>query len=140
MGSIVCKSSHAELIVMKNFPQFRSEHRAKTISQTPHTAHNTMTPNLCESGRAGGAENLLVVEARNTVGKREREILGDQLLDVRALDVLGLLDLNDTENLHSILAITLCLLLSWDSYVNRPETGTVASSHVLVEGINGLCS
>lgn len=33
------------------------------------------------------------------MGERELEILGDQLADVRTLDVLGLLDLDDAENL-----------------------------------------
>jgi len=33
------------------------------------------------------------------VGEGEGEVLGDELLDVRALDVLGLLDLDDAEDL-----------------------------------------
>lgn len=32
--------------------------------------------------------------------KREFEVLGEKLLDVRALDVVGLLKLNDLENLR----------------------------------------
>jgi hypothetical protein len=38
------------------------------------------------------------------VGQREREALGDELLDVRALDIIGLLNLDNTEDLHFILA------------------------------------
>lgn len=34
------------------------------------------------------------------MGKRESEILGDELLDVRALDVVGLLDLDNAEDLR----------------------------------------
>jgi len=33
------------------------------------------------------------------VRQRESEVLGKELLDVRTLDVVGLLELNDTENL-----------------------------------------
>lgn len=33
------------------------------------------------------------------MGEREGEVLGDELLDVGALDVLSLLDLDDAENL-----------------------------------------
>jgi hypothetical protein len=33
------------------------------------------------------------------VGQGERELLGDELLDVGALDILGLLDLDNAENL-----------------------------------------
>lgn len=37
------------------------------------------------------------------MGEREREVLGDELLDVGALDVLGLLELDDTEDLSLVL-------------------------------------
>jgi hypothetical protein len=33
------------------------------------------------------------------VGERERQLLGDELLDVRPLDVLSLLELNNAEDL-----------------------------------------
>lgn len=77
---------------------------------------------LSESGRSLRAEQLLGAGLGNTVGERELEVLGDELLDVGALDVGGLLNLNDTEN------------------VDRPETGTVASSHVRVQGLDGIGS
>jgi len=38
------------------------------------------------------------------VGQREREVLGDELLDVGALDIIGLLDLDNAEDLFSVLA------------------------------------
>ena len=41
------------------------------------------------------AASLLV----DTVGKREFETLGEELLDVRAADIGGLLNLNNLENL-----------------------------------------
>lgn len=37
------------------------------------------------------------------MGKGELEVLGDELLDVGALDVLGLLQLNDAEDLDFML-------------------------------------
>lgn len=52
----------------------------------------------------------------------ELEVLDSELLDVGALDILGLLKLDDLEDL------------------NAAETGTVASSHVVVEGGNGICT
>lgn len=36
----------------------------------------------------------------NTVRKREFEVLRKELLDVWALDIVGLLELNDLEDLH----------------------------------------
>lgn len=36
---------------------------------------------------------------RSTVRERELEVLGNELLDVRAADALGVLDLNNAENL-----------------------------------------
>jgi hypothetical protein len=56
------------------------------------------------------------------VGEREAEVLGEELADVGALDVLGLLELDDTEN------------------VDGPETSTVASGHVGVEGLDSVGS
>jgi len=62
---------------------------------TPTTTMNA----LSKSGRALGAEDLLVADLGDTVGEREGEVLGDELLDVGALDVIGLLDLNNAEDL-----------------------------------------
>jgi hypothetical protein len=36
------------------------------------------------------------------VGQRELEVLGKKLLDVWSADVVGLLDLNDLENLNKM--------------------------------------
>jgi len=81
---------------------------------TPTTTMNA----LSKSGRALGAEDLLVADLGDTVGEREGEVLGDELLDVGALDVIGLLDLNNAED------------------VDRPEAGTVAGSHVGVKSLD----
>lgn len=37
--------------------------------------------------------------------KRKFKVLGEELLDVRALDVVGLLELNDLENLYKCVSI-----------------------------------
>lgn len=42
---------------------------------------------------------------RDTVGKRELEVGGQQLLDVGAADVVGLLNLNDLEDLLQQISI-----------------------------------
>lgn len=52
-----------------------------------------------KSGWALRAEDLLVADLGDTVGERESEFLGDELLDVGALDVLGLLELDNLEDL-----------------------------------------
>lgn len=52
-----------------------------------------------KSGWALRAEDLLVADLGDTVGEREGEFLGDELLDVGALDVLGLLKLDNLEDL-----------------------------------------
>lgn len=56
----------------------------------------------------------------DAVGEGELEVRDEELPDVGAADILGLLNLNHTED------------------VDRPEAGTVASSHVLVEGLDGI--
>lgn len=52
------------------------------------------------------------------MGQRELEVLGEELLDVGAADVLGLLDLDDLQD------------------VDSPEASAVAGGHVLVEGLD----
>ena len=52
-----------------------------------------------KSRRTSRAEQLLGVDLGDTVRKRELQVLGDELLDVRAADVVGLLELHNTENL-----------------------------------------
>lgn len=80
-----CRISHFPNEHLKNLP-------------TPTT---TMKTHLSKRGRARRAEDLLGGDLGDTVGEGEGEVLGDQLLEVGALDVLGLLDLDNTEDLHS---------------------------------------
>jgi len=44
-------------------------------------------------------EYLLAGRFRNAVGKREPKFLGEELLDVWAFDVVGLLDFHNLEDL-----------------------------------------
>lgn len=46
-----------------------------------------------------GREDLLAGGLGDTVRERELEVLGEELLDVWAADVLGLLNLNNLEDL-----------------------------------------
>lgn len=57
---------------------------------------------LSESGWSLRAEQLLGAGLGDAVGERELQVLGNQLLDVGALDVGGLLDLNNTEDLGKL--------------------------------------
>lgn len=76
---------------------------------------------LSEGGRSLRAEHLLAASLGNTVREREAQALLKELLDIGALDVLGLLDLNNTENLrqcvstfsvpqHRAMPLNLCVL------------------------------
>ena len=59
--------------------------------------HPSRCGNLLEGGRAVGHKGR--ADLGDTVREGELELGGEELLDVRATDVLRLLDLNDTENL-----------------------------------------
>lgn len=68
----------------------------------------------------GTVGNKQVARLLDTVRKRELEARSEQLLDVLALDVLGLLKLDHLEN------------------VDGSETRSVTSSHVLVKGLHSV--
>lgn len=77
--------------------------------------------------------------------ERELEALAEQLFDVWAADALGLVNLDDLEDLfadsqHSLFLFF--LFFSWSplTYVDGSESGTVTSSHVLVHGLDGIGS
>jgi hypothetical protein len=91
----------------------------RTEAAYPSTSCPLETRHLEEGGRAGGGEDLLALRGV-AVGQRELEVLGQKLLDVGATNVLGLLNLNDLED------------------VDRPKAGTVTGGHVLVEGLDGV--
>lgn len=59
---------------------------------------------------------------RNTVGQRELEVLLDELAEVVALDVVGLLELHNLQDM------------------NAAKAGAVATGHILVECLDGICA
>lgn len=67
--------------------------------------NQTLAPyiRLVESGWALGSEDLLAGGLGDAVWKWELEVLGKELLDVWALDILGLLKLDNLENLNCAL-------------------------------------
>lgn len=91
----------------------------RTEAAYPSTPCPLGTRHLEEGGRANGGEDLLALRGV-AVRQGELEVLGQKLLDVGAADVLGLLNLNDLED------------------VDRPKAGTVTGGHVLVEGLDGV--
>jgi hypothetical protein len=94
----------------------------------------------CESGRSRVSEDLLVVLLGGAVGKRELEVLGEELFDVRAANAVGLLDLSNAENLVKLSATHEQTSREVVTNVDGTETGTVTRSHVLVQSLNGIGS
>lgn len=81
--------------------------------------------------------------------QREGQVLGEELLDVGALDIVGLLELDDAEDLArhivsfspvlgSVPSGAWCVFRLDSTYVDGSETGTVAGGHVLVHSLDGL--
>jgi hypothetical protein len=69
------------------------------------------------------------------VGQRELEALDKELLDVRAADVVGLLELNNLEDLR-LLGVSSCSRVQC-TYLDRPEAGSVTGGHILVQSVDG---
>jgi hypothetical protein len=72
------------------------------------------------------------------VRKRELEVLAEELLDVWAADVIGLLNLNDLEDLFYVLKFVVFARLCFSTHVDVPEARAVTGGHVLVERVDGL--
>lgn len=109
-----------------------------------HTLLFPETPalHLCKGRRPRVGEELLASRLDGTVGQGELEVLGEELLDVGAADALGVVNLDDLEDLFGEDRLD-CLFEfnstgKMETYGNRAETGTVTGSHVLVEGLDGL--
>ena len=64
------------------------------------------------------SEDLLGRCLGNTVREREADTLLEQLLEVRALDVGGLLNLNNLEDLDDTVSIQLRPATRWATYVD----------------------
>ena len=65
------------------------------------TCSSLFDPHLSKRGRSMSGEQSLAGGLGHTVRKRKFEVLGEQLFDVRALDIIGLLKLDDFEDLWS---------------------------------------
>ena len=84
------------------------------------------------------------------VRQRKFEVLGDELLDVRTLNEVGVGDFNDFEDLWVVLANVFSLhsprVLSRpanilvQTYVNAPKPRTVLRCHILVHGLDSCRS
>lgn len=59
-----------------------------------------LTSHLCEGRRPRVSEDLLASRLGGAVRQRELEVLGEELLDVGAADVLGVVDLDNLEDLY----------------------------------------
>lgn len=65
-----------------------------------------------------------------------------ELFDVRTASIVGLLDLNHSENLYKSGQIIVILLKKFSVRtldVDRAEAGTVSSSHILVQALESIC-
>jgi hypothetical protein len=100
------------------------------------TAH---PPTPSESERRGAVRDEGRFCLPNPVGEGELELGNEELLDVRAANVIRLLELDDTENLQLSSQI-MPQASSKRTYVDRPETSTVPGSHVLVQRLHGVCT
>jgi Holliday junction resolvasome RuvABC ATP-dependent DNA helicase subunit len=74
------------------------------------------------------------------VRKREFKVLGEELLDVWALDVFGLLEFDDLEDLQKFVRVYQVQASEPSTYVNGTETGSMSGSHILVHGLDGIGS
>lgn len=104
----------------------------------------TTTIHQCNTNLSKGRGSLrgedLALLGSSTVGKRELQVLGEELLDVRTTDGLGALDLNDLEDLQAGISKNGRDGCWYKTYVNRPEARTVTGGHVLVESLDGVGS
>lgn len=72
--------------------------------------------------------------------KRELEVLGEELLDVRAANAVGFLDFGNAENLIELSAIDQQTSREVVTDVNGAETGTVTRGHILVQRLDRVGS
>ena len=75
--------------------------------------------------------------------QRELEVLGHELLDVRAANILSLLHFHNLEDLQTTSVSTLPYLspaVRGIAYVNRPEPSPMTRSHVLVHSLHSVAA
>ena len=87
------------------------------VKGTLRSLHPSRCKNLLEGGRAVGHKGRADLGA--TVRERELELGSEELLDIRAVDILGFLDLNDSDDLRNRLyQPTLHIQGPYDTHVN----------------------
>ena len=87
------------------------------VKGTLRSLHPSRCKNLWEGGRAVGHKGRADLGA--TVRERELELGSEELLDIRAVDILGFLDLNDSDDLRNRLyQPTLHIQGPYDTHVN----------------------
>lgn len=71
-----------------------------------NTVIHPLSPQIPKShlskGRGPRVSVELLARRGSAVGQRELEVLGEELLDVRAADAVGVVDLDDLEDLHGV--------------------------------------
>jgi hypothetical protein len=89
---------------------------------------------LCECGRSLRDKDLL--RLAGTMGKREFQVAGDQLLDVWSLDVFRVGDLDNLENLCRETLASPAFHTHLSTYVNAPKSSAMSSRHILIQRLN----
>ena len=118
------------------FMQCNTRFRPKPNNLSPNQPQPTHS---VESRWSASGKDLLASSLGHAVRKGEFEVLGEELLDVWALDIIGLLELDDREDLGSV--SILCGRVVGDlTYVNGTETGAMSGSHILVHSLNSIGS
>src|SRR4051794_37958702 len=80
--------------------QCNTRFRPKPNNSSPNQTIPSPSPtHSVESRWSASGEDLLASSLGNAVREGEFEILGKELLDVRALDIISLLELEDLEDL-----------------------------------------
>lgn len=97
-SAVCCCARHDNTVATTRLGLLCARTRIVRLS-TSHHQHQRNRTNLSKSRWAGGGEDLLGVDLGDAVGQREGQVLGEELLDVGALDIVALLKLDDAENL-----------------------------------------
>lgn len=95
-------------------------HALKPIFAAPDMKSKTKSNLSIESRRPVWCKQLLRARLRDTVWQWEFEVLREQLLNVRALHIICLLQLHNSQNVY------------------LPEAGAMAGGHVLIEGLDSV--
>jgi hypothetical protein len=97
----------------------------------PHFTRLERGRTMCNKGRA---------HFRHTMGERELEVGHQELLDVWTANVRRLLNFNHAEDLPCPSVKALGKRHGRETYVDRPETGTMPGRHVLIKTLDSVCT